>query len=325
MRADYQRESNEMVERNCYQYQARQLPYDPQRDARFLPHSITMINSMKNSPRPIASRFIVAIELWMAIAMLSTMSLDAQSAHEVVPIATLLLREHGHRPTFPDSTATVRASTVCLERVSADTLVNEAGLLLEHYAKNYTPAVTFVCGPQGLMPQDHIIGFSRGSGGPCSTVNITLYRVADDGTLGSKVFIREGTTGWDFQVMGYLGKLEEPWGFIVRSGECRYIKWTVFDLDGSVVNEFGGWGSPILTLDDDVVDLVWMQADGVHRHHTEPVVVWKLFRNARYPEIIGQQMMWTLVDDLTGETNRVLRHHRALRVEYSKKYPQRIP
>lgn len=284
-----------------------------------------MINSMKNGARAIASRFIIAIGLWMAIAMFSTMSLDAQGAHEVVPIATLLLREHGHRPTFPDSTATVRASAVCLERVSADTLVDEAGLLLEHYAKDYIKAVTFVCGPEGLMPQDHIIGFSGGSGVSCPTVNITLYRVTDDGTLGIRVFFRQGTVGWDFQLLGYLGKLDEPWGFVVRSGECRYVKWTVFDLGGSVVIEFGGWGSPILTLDDEVVDLVWMKADGVHRHHTEPVVVWKLFRNARYPEIIGQQMMWTLVDDLTGETNRVLRHHDALQVEYSKKYPQRIP
>ena len=278
---------------------------------------------MKSLQSRTAPDCLLVVPLIVAIALTAEVA-GAQRNH-VEPLGGLLLREHGHRPHFPESEATVSASPRCLEISTDEILMSEAAVLLENFPREHITAVSFICGPADLMPTDLMIGFTHFPDANCGLIaQVSAHRFGDHGAITNRRVFDQVTAGHDYRLLGVVGTVNKPWGFLVQRG-CFYPTSTIFHLEDGTIQELGEWGGPILINTDGAVDLVWLEADGVHLHHTDPVVVWKLFRNAREPEIFGQQMSWTLVDDRPGNTIRILRDFFELQQGAMKHHPQAIP
>lgn len=244
--------------------------------------------------------------------------------NQVEPVGELLLRDHGHRPINENATATIFASPRCLEISDPTAIETEAAHLIETFPRRNITAVTFVCGPSSLAPGDLMIGFTHfrdARSGQIAYVS-AHWNAMESGTAERLVF-KEKTAG-DYRVLGFLGSPGDPWAFVVKRG-AFYPQSTVFNLIDGTSTELLEWGGPLLVEKEGMVDLVWMTAEGVHLHSTDPVVIWKLFRNAKEPELFGQQMSWTLVDHKPGHAIRIVKEFHELEQAAREGYPQCIP
>ena len=265
----------------------------------------------------------------LLVVLTSALLLPAQveavaPCNHVEPVGELLLRNHGHRPIYEESTASIFASPRCLEVSDPTTIETEAAHLIETFPKEHITAVTFVCAPKGLAPENLMIGFTHFPDARSGQIaKVSAHRTdKETGTI-ERLTFKQVTAG-AYRVRGFLGSPSDPWGVVVQRG-AFYPQSTVFNLIDGTSSELIEWGGPILIENEGAVDLVWLTADGVHLHSTDPVVVWKLFRNAKEPELFGQQMSWTLVDDKPGHTIRIVKEFLELEQSAQERYPQCIP
>jgi hypothetical protein len=262
----------------------------------------------------------LAFPLLIVLASLAN-DVTAQMLHEIEEISTISIPVESS-PNAAPREYRVSGSSSCTEKTDRVALESEATWLIDQLG-DQAQRVSFICAPDDRMPTDHVVGFTFMSGGMWIGIEVSLHILGTNGQFSDRIVFDHGLCG-DPTVLGYLGPVHEPWAFVATNGDCEYTYSAVYDFNRREATILDTWDE-FLEESDGVVDLIWIQGNGVHYHHSDPVVVWKTFAGVRDPELIDQQLEWPLVDDRPGNVLRIYRDFEERRARAVRRFPQPIP
>jgi hypothetical protein len=220
------------------------------------------------------------------------------SEHEMEYVGVVTLACRGGNPGYGDTDVHVFASPACLERTTADVLLNEVHLIEDErgHSKNWY-GVSFICGLSPAMPADLMVGVFAYRSGVLTWAHVSSQILGSEGAVlkgvlfENEIGCRDDAIG-GIRLRGVLGEVGAPWGFVVEKVRCEQpVEFHVYD----VANGTGWWledaTSIALLRRSGEVDLKWLSQKRVYRAGSEPMLRLAILRDARQPKKIDGMLV----------------------------------